>query len=99
MPKHPTMAKAAAQYAKVIFENDKVRVVDLKLKPGQKIPMHTHSAYFTYAFNPFSYRSTSPDGKAKTRTAKAGEVSWYEAESHAVDGLAKEGRVLVVELK
>lgn len=93
------MAKAAAQDSKVLLENDRVRVVELTLKPGQKMKMHTHPNYFTYSMDTLHYRSTSPDGKTQKRSQKAGAVSWYDGESHAVEVVGKGGRIIVVELK
>jgi len=97
MPKD--MAAAASEISKVLFENDKVRVVELKWKSGTKIPMHSHPTYFAYAFSPMKYKSRSPDGKIQTRTMKKGEVQWYAPESHAIESLGKAGQALIVELK
>lgn len=93
------VAKAASKYSKVLFENDKVRVVELNWKKGLKIEMHSHPTYLAYAVTPLKYKSTSPDGKTQNRSLKKGEVSWYDAESHAVESLGTTGRALLVELK
>ena len=97
MPKD--MAAAASEIAKVLFENDQVRVVELKWKTGAKIPMHSHPTYFGYAVTPMKYKSKSPDGKIQTRTVKKGKVQWYEAESHAIESMGPAGQALIVELK
>ena len=93
------VAKAASKYSKVLFENGKVRVVELNWKKGLKIEMHSHPTYLAYAVTPLKYKSTSPDGKTQNRSLKKGEVSWYDAESHAVQSLGTTGRALLVELK
>jgi beta-alanine degradation protein BauB len=36
--------ETSPQYYKVLLENDQVRVLDYHLKPGEKEPMHSHSA-------------------------------------------------------
>ncbi|MDA4125455.1 MAG: hypothetical protein OK438_08455 [Thaumarchaeota archaeon] len=97
MPKD--IAKAAADSAKVLFENDKVRVIELNWKKGLKIDTHAHPNYFGYGITSLKYKSKSPDGKVKNRTLKKGEVAWYEAESHAVESTGATGRALIVELK
>jgi quercetin dioxygenase-like cupin family protein len=97
MPKD--MAASASEIAKVLFENDKVKVVELKWKTGAKIPMHTHPTYFAYALTSGKYKSRSSDGKIQTRTMKKGKVQWYDAESHAIDSMGKAGQALIVELK
>ncbi len=97
MPKDVT--KAASDYAKVLFESDKVRVVELNWKKGLKIDMHAHPNNFAYGLTPLKHKSKSPDGKTQNRTLKKGQVIWYEAESHAVQSVGPTGRALIVELK
>jgi beta-alanine degradation protein BauB len=43
--------KVAPKSAKVIFENDKVRVIETTMKKGQKIPMHSHSRGLSHSLN------------------------------------------------
>jgi hypothetical protein len=93
------LAKAAAEYAKVLFENDHVRVTELTWKNGLKIEKHAHPKYFAYAFSPLRYTSTASNGKVQYRRMKRGEVKWYAAESHAVSSSRGNGRALIIELK
>jgi hypothetical protein len=92
-------AKAAAEYATVLFENGHVRVIELNWKNGLSIEMHSHPKYLAYAFSPLKYTSTSPNGKVQHRRMKRGEVKWYAAESHAVSSSRGNGRALIIELK
>ncbi len=96
MPKHVT--ETAPNLTKVIFENDRVRVIELTVKKGSKADMHHHPGYFAYSITPFEYVSTPERGKPQHRKMKAGEVDWRDGESHAVEFVAP-GRALVVELK
>jgi len=93
------LTKAASKNSKVLFENDRVRVVELNWKKGLKIDMHSHPAYFAYGITSLKYKSTSKDGKVARRSVKKGQVLWYEAESHAVESVGDTGRALTVELK
>jgi|SRR5208283_2905865 hypothetical protein len=93
------MTKGASKAAKVLFENDVVRVVELNWKKGLKMPMHSHPKYFTYGITPLKFKSTSPDGKTVKRSIKKGQVEWYPAESHAVESTGPVGRAIIVELK
>ena len=93
------LVKAAPENAKVIFENDRIRVVELNWKKGLKIGMHTHPANLVYAITPLKYKSTPPAGRSETRDMKAGGTFWSEGESHAVEALGEVGRALVFELK
>ncbi len=82
-------AKVAPKVYKVIFNNDRVRVLDVRLKPGDKSPMHSHPDYLVYAFNAGKARFTMSDGKTKDVSVKAGECQWRKAESHAVENVGK----------
>ena len=90
---------AASEIAKVLFENDKVKVVQLKWKTGAKIPMHSHPNYVAYAVTSMRYKSKSTDGKVQNRTMKKGEVAWFAPESHAIDSMGPAGQALIIELK
>ena len=96
MPRHPT--QTAPEVSKVLFENERVRVVELNVKKGTKLGMHKHPAYFAYAVTPFDYKSTSEGGKTERRKVKKSGVDWSEGESHSVEFMAP-ARALVVELK
>ncbi len=92
------LTHVAPEVSKVLFENDRVRVVELNVKKGTKIEMHTHPAYFAFAVTPFDYKSTSAGGKTERRKVKKSGVDWRDGESHAVE-FVMPARALVVELK
>ena len=75
-------------------------MVELKLKPRQKMPMHSHPANFTYAVTGARIRSTSREGKAQQVKMKKGEVGWSDGGIHSVENLDSKTSVsIVVELK
>ena len=85
---------------KVVLNNDKVRVLDLRLKPGEKSPMHSHPNRLSYVLSGSTVKITSKDGKTTEVKAKAGQCVWHNAESHAVENTGKtEAHVLEIELK
>ena len=91
---------SAESFYKVLLENDRVRVLDVRVKPGKKLPMHSHPAYLVYALTPHKVRITFSDGKTKEVKIKAGEVLWSEGMSHAVDNIGTtEASVLNIEFK
>ena len=96
MPKHIT--KAAPELTRVLFENDRVRVLELTVEKGSKADLHRHPLYFAYALTRFEYVSTPERGKPEHRKLKAGELDWRDGESHAVE-FTTPGRALLVELK
>jgi quercetin dioxygenase-like cupin family protein len=91
----------APKSAKVVFENDVVRVIEVTMRKGQTIPMHSHCKGLSYSLNKGKIRSTDEHGK-KSRVfgVKKGELSWSdEGESHAVENLGDVLRELSVEFK
>jgi beta-alanine degradation protein BauB len=85
---------------KAVLDNAQVRVLDVRVQPGEDVPMHSHPAYAFYALTPFKVRFTYPDGKSEVIDAEAGAVGWRDAESHSVENLGtNEIRVLNFELK
>jgi beta-alanine degradation protein BauB len=94
--------KVAPKSAKVIFENDVVRVIEVTMKKGQKIPMHSHNKGLSYSLNEGKIRSVNEDGKSRAFKVSRGEVSWSEAdgvETHAVENLGGVLRELSIEFK
>ena len=85
---------------KKVFENDRVRVMEIRFNPGDKIGMHSHPDHFVYIIDPGTLRLSYPDGTTKFVQGRKGEVLWSPAESHdAVNISATTLRGLVVELK
>lgn len=91
----------APQFHKVLLENDKVRVLEVTLKPGDKIPMHSHpGGYVAYALVDSKTRFTGADGKSADREMKAGHPVWADAVTHVAENIGTSaGKVIVIELK
>ena len=101
MDKAQDAMKAASKVYRLLMENEKVRVMDLRLKPGEKAPMHNHpTKHVVYVMTDAKFKLTSPDGKAQDLDLKAGQTLWMEAESHEAANIGRtEGHLLVVEVK
>jgi quercetin dioxygenase-like cupin family protein len=94
------LVKVAPKSAKVVFENEVVRVIEITLQKGQKIGMHSHKRNLTYGLNDSKFRSTGEKGKSSIVKLKKGDASWSEGrESHAVENLGGISRILSVEYK
>jgi len=92
--------KLSPQYYKVLMENDRVRVLEYRLKPGEKEPTHSHPAGVVYSLGDSTLRSTLTDGQAAEVSGKAGDVSWRNPLTHALENIGKtEARARAVELK
>jgi quercetin dioxygenase-like cupin family protein len=91
---------ADPSHFKVLLDNARVRVLEFRAAPGEKVPMHSHPDYITYSFSGGSTtKFTYPKGKPTESTPKAGDVVWHKAETHAGEISGAESHVLLVELK
>jgi quercetin dioxygenase-like cupin family protein len=80
------MARDAVEVApnvyKVLFENDRVRLLEARVKPGDSSAMHSHPDYLVYTLDggtvTFTSGSESVDVELTT-----GQAMWREAEEHA----------------
>jgi beta-alanine degradation protein BauB len=84
----------------VRFENDRLRVLEYRAKPGQKEPMHSHPPGVVYLFSDSTMRTTLPDGTTSETSRKAGELYWRDFTTHAAENIGEtESHALAVELK
>ena len=92
--------KVSPQYYTVRFENDRVRVLEFHLKPGEKEAMHSHPPGVVYVLADATLRNGLPDGTSSERSLKAGDVLWRENTTHTGENVgATEARALAIELK
>ena len=75
------------KFYKVLLENDQVRVLEYRLKPGEKEPMHSHPAGVIYVLSDATVKFTTPDGKTGGGPATAGQTFWREPITHAVENV------------
>jgi beta-alanine degradation protein BauB len=90
---------AANNVYKFVMENNKVRVLDVLFKPGEKAVMHHHPDHVIYVLK---------GGKMKIRTAKQvdtldlkdGQAVFLESQNHEAENVGQtDVHLLVVELK
>jgi len=92
--------KVDPTHFKVTLNNQQVRVMEFRVKPGEKTPMHSHPNHIIYSLNGGTLKFTLANGKSDTATIKPGQVVWHNAETHAVENVGKtEVRGLDIELK
>ena len=71
----PDVLVAAEKVYRLLMENDAVRVMEIRLEPGEKAPMHHHpSPHVVYVKNDARVRFTFPDGREEIADIKAGQV-------------------------
>jgi predicted metal-dependent enzyme (double-stranded beta helix superfamily) len=92
--------KQSPQYYKVLLENDQVRVVEYRLKPGEKEPMHTHTAGVVYVFADARTRASYPDGRTQESSGGAGEAHWRNPLTHALENIGTtEAHAFAIDVK
>jgi quercetin dioxygenase-like cupin family protein len=88
------------RHYRVLFENDRVRLLEFSSKPGDKVGMHSHPSMVVYALTAYKVRHTYPDGSAVEREFKPGDSKWFEPFTHSGENIGSaEGRVLLFEMK
>ena len=96
-------AKIMPRAYRVVFENDKLRVVEFTGRPGMGVcgeGMHSHPAHLTVILTDLQGRVSIPDGAVRDRSRKAGDVFWSEAETHKFENTGStNSRSLHIELK
>jgi quercetin dioxygenase-like cupin family protein len=98
------MAKEAAEAAphiyKVLFENERVRLLDVRMKPGEESAQHSHPDYLLYAHEGGRVKLSDPSGQNAEVDVPEGAVMWRDAEEHsALNVGTTEIHALSVELK
>ena len=94
------VVKVASDSHTVLLENDQVRVLKVDMKPGQKVPMHSHPHNVAYFLTDGKVKIILPDGKTQERDIKAGTSSWSEATTHAAENIGTtEFQEIQIELK
>jgi beta-alanine degradation protein BauB len=94
------MAATARDNAKVVFENDRVRVIELNMPPGASTGMHSHDDNLVVFLSGGTATQTMADGTTKPMARKAGEVLWSDPVTHDTKNTGKSAsRTLVIELK
>ena len=85
---------------KVEVENDRVRVLRIKLKARDKTTQHEHPNGVAVFLTDSDTKFTLADGKTREASGKRGGAIWTAAEKHSVNNLlAKPVEVILVELK
>jgi quercetin dioxygenase-like cupin family protein len=93
-------AKVNPKTIKVKLDNEKVRVFEATLHPGDKEQMHSHPSSIIYVLSGGVARSHSPDGTTKEATYKAGDVIYRDPLTHWAENIGKTTiHLIVVELK
>ncbi len=75
-------AAVAPHVYTVIFENDRVRLLEVNLEPGAASDLHSHPDYLVYAIEGGTVHLAGPSGEGADVTINAGDVMWRDQEEH-----------------
>ena len=94
--------RVAAQHHEVEFENDRVRIVRVRLTPGTRTPSHVHSMpAVTLLLSYARIRVTYDEGQPSVYDRHHGEIRWMDpVGQHTMENLGKTELIAVrVEIK
>ena len=84
---------------RLVFENDRVRVLEYHDRPGDRTHPHRHPDSVMVTLTSFSRRLLG-DGQPADVDLPAGLVRWLDAQEHAGENIGTtDTRVIFVELK
>ncbi|MGE0641418.1 MAG: DinB family protein [Thermoanaerobaculia bacterium] len=85
---------------KKLFENERVRVLEVTYKKGDESSMHSHPDHLAYVTSGGKLEFTLADGTKHIVEAKTGETIFVPAEAHSVKNVGKSTvRAVATELK
>ncbi len=85
---------------KVVLENDRVRVLEVRARPGEKSEIHSHPSYIAIAISDSQMKFTLADGRSIEVELKAGQARYSDALDHSTEIAGNdEAHLLLVELK
>jgi len=80
-------ATVAPHVYKVLFENERVRLLEVRMQPGDHSEMHSHPDNLLYVLSGGTVTFTAPSGEAAELPVTAGTSMWMEATEHATDNV------------
>jgi len=101
MDNTPDVMEVAKSGYNLLLENNKVRVLEIKLKPGEKSPMHNHpNDHVIYVVKDAKFKLNFPNGETEVFELVEGQVKWIKAGSHQTENIGStDGHCIVVENK
>jgi hypothetical protein len=87
------------EFYRVVFENERVRVLEYTDRPGDRTRPHRHPDSVMYTLSSFRRRLIAGDREVDV-SLSAGETRWLDAQTHAGENIGEtETHSIFVELK
>ena len=71
----------------VLLENEMVRVLEMKMKPGEQVNMHSHPSLTAYVVKGGKIALTYPDAPPTERELADGAALWHGGEAHTLKNI------------
>lgn len=92
--------EVAPDMYKLLLENDRVRVMEVSFKPGEKIDTHSHPDHVAYIASGGTLSITEQGKEPQDIVATDGQVLWLDAQTHSAVNVGQTDiKIVVVELK
>ena len=92
--------KIGGNIYKPVFDNERVRVLEVNFRPGESVGMHSHPDQVAYVLNAGTLSLTGADGKVNSLRLRKGHVVLLPAQSESAQNTGKTTiRLALVELK
>ena len=80
-------AKVAPHVYHVLFENERARVLEVLMQPGDRSDMHAHADYIVHMISGGTVRFTTPSGETAEVSMPDGSTIWRDAEEHSTENI------------
>jgi quercetin dioxygenase-like cupin family protein len=92
--------QVAPDYYRVVFENERVRVLAFHAGPGASWGLHAHPDAVVVSLNDYRVRNVVPGTEPTVREARWGDIAWIPARSHTGENVGdSEMDCVLIELK
>lgn len=92
--------KVAPHAYKTVFENDRVRILNSTMGPGETTDMHGHPDHIGVAITACKFKFTMGNGEAIEGDLAPGEAGFFDATEHSTENTGREQmQVIIIELK
>lgn len=92
--------EVAPDLYRVVFENERVRVLAFRGQPGANWGLHAHPDMVVISLSDYLVRNVVPGHEPSMRQTRRGDVAWIPARSHTGENAGdSEMECILVELK
>ena len=96
----PDPTEVASHVYKTVFENDRVRILEARMAPGDVTVMHSHPDHIAVAMRPAKFKFRLASGEEAEGELETGQTMFVGAADHTTENTGNsELHAILVELK